>query len=919
MKSVRVFLNRLVSLIRSRQAERDIADEIASHLAEATDDYIRRGLSPEEARLAATCDFGGITQARQIHREARAFTWPDEVRMDLRDTFRRMIKDPVFTLIAVSTLALGIGANTTIFALLDAVVFKPLPVPAPNELVTLYENGPEGKPDPMGGTGRYLRFSYPRFERFQQALGADGSIAAVTRNSPYVVRLPNVIQPQFVDGQLVSAAYFSTLGVPAALGRVLTADDVRLDQESAVAVVSNGFWKRALGGTDQALGQTIVVNDITAHVVGVMPAGFFGTWSDSEPDLWLPITLQLPLRYRNNTSSYGLTYDTQTWLSQDLISWVNVVARVPAENLSRARATLEAANRQGVKDLAAQLRDPEDRTSMESHTLEVEPFSHGFSGLRGRYSDALLALTALVALVLLVTCANIANLLLARGAKQARETGIRLSLGASTARLVQQRLIESLTLAIIGGAAGVMVGRWSSTFLAREVLGRSGQLPSVFSPDSRVLSFAAIVSLVTAVVFGLVPALRAVTMGRRTSLVTTQRAAVGLVTTRGMRALVVGQLALSVVVVFAALLFGRTLMNFMRIDPGFATDRLVTVSFDSITSGYKPIQVPALSQQLLDTVRRLPGVVSASSSMCGLVAGCSSTSGYAIEGAGTGKTLRQNWISGDYFRTSGIPVVRGREFTTHDSATSARVAIVTEAMVRRYFPGQDPIGRHVGQSKPDPDTEIVGVVRDARTQSLHDLPEPMVYFPIDQWGGENVRAGLTNLDLRVNAEPSAAIATVRSALKAAVPNLRVRDVNTMSSRLMRDLNRERVVAYLAFSFAALTLLLASLGLYGVLSCGVAQRTQEIGVRMALGARRIEVLRSVLGQSTRLTVAGIGFGLVATTAVAGSLSNMLFGITPLDPSTFAVVIVIFVLVTTLAAYLPARRATKVDPLVALRYE
>jgi predicted permease len=918
MKFLRVFLNRLVSLIRSGKAERDIGDEIASHLAEATEDYIRRGLSPEEARLAAARDFGGVTQTRQIHREARAFTWPDEVQMDLRDTFRRMIKDPVFTLIAVATLALGIGANTTIFALLDAVIFKPLPVPAPHELVTFYENGPEGKPDAMGGTGRFLRFSYPRFERLQQALGADGSIAAVTRNTTFILRLPNISQPQFVAGQLVSAAYFSTLGVPAARGRTLTPDDVRLDQESAVVVVSNGFWKRALGGTDQAIGQTIVVNDITAHVVGVMPAGFFGVWSDSEPDFWMPITLQLPLHYWSNTSSYGRTYDTQTWLSQDLVAWVNVFARVPAENLSRARAKLETANGQGLTALAAQLDDPEERASIESHTLSVEPFSHGFSGLRGRYSEALVALTALVALVLLVTCANIANLLLARGAKQARETGIRLSLGASTARLVQQRLIESLTLAIIGGAAGVVVGRWSSTFLAREVLGRSGQLPSVFSPDSRVLVFAAAIAVITAVVFGLVPALRAVTMGRRSSLVTTQRVTVGLVTTRGMRSLVVGQLALSVIVVFAALLLGRTLINFMRIDPGFSTDRLVIVSFDSVTSGYKPNQVPALSQQLLDTVRHLPGIVAASSSMCGLVAGCSSTSGYAIEGAGKGHSLRQNWISGDYFRASGIPVVSGREFTDRDSATSAQVAIVNEALVRRFFPGQNPIGRRLGQSQPTPDTEIVGVVRDARTQSLRDLPEPMVYFPVDQWGA-NVRVGLTNLDLRVNGEPSAVIASVRSALKEAVPNLLVRDVNTMSSRLMRDLNRERVVAYLAFSFAALTLLLASLGLYGVLSYGVAQRTQEIGVRMALGARRIEVLRSVLGQSARLTVAGIVLGLIATAAAAGSLSTMLFGITPLDPSTFVLVVAIFAIVTTLAAYVPARRATRVDPLVALRYE
>jgi predicted permease len=921
VSALRVLLSRLAAMRRARRSDRDLDDEIAGHLAEAVDEYVARGLSAVDARAAAMRDFGGVTQTKDVHRDMRAFTWPENVRQDLRYTGRRLRRDPAFALIAVATLALGIGANTTIFALLDAVVFKPLPVPAPRELVTFHEQGPEGPADATGGTGRFMRFSYPRFERLQEALGADGSIAAVTRSSTFVVRLLNAAQPQFLEGQLVSGGFFATLGVPAARGRALSADDARLDRESAVAVVSDRCWKNLLGATDAAIGRTINVNGVTATVVGVMPPGFFGIWSDAEPDIWLPISLQLALRYRNNTSSYGRIDNDRTWLTQDLVAWVNVIARVPAAHRPRAIPRLEAANRRGLEDLAAQFPEPEERASMLAHTLVVEPFALGFSGLRGRYADALFALTALVALVLLVTCGNIANLLLARGAEQARDLSIRLALGASTWRLVQQRLIESLTLACSGGAAGLALGAWASGRLAREVLGRSGELPSVFALDARVLIFATALSLITAVVFGLAPALRAVRMGRRQALATTQRSAVGDVRAGGMRSLVVGQLALSVVIVFAALLLGRTLVNFLRIDPGFSTD-LVTVSFDPITSGYTAPQIPSVSDRIVAAARALPGVASAATSMCGLLANCSSSGGYAVEGAGDGQTLRQNWIGPNYFATVGIALLNGREFNEADTAQSAQVAVVNEALARRFFKGENPVGRRIGSRRQDGtsplDVEIVGVVRDARTQTLHDAAEPMAYFPIGQWGG-NLRAGVTNLDMRVDRRTAPSNSAVRQAIEAAVPNLFVRDVRAMSSRLARDLNRERIVAYLAFSFAGLTLLLASLGLYGVLSYGVAQRTQEIGVRMALGARRAEVIGSVLGQSTRLTVAGIGLGLAATIAAAGSLSSMLFGVAPLDPATFVVVVVIFAVVTSLASFVPARRATKVDPLVALRYE
>ena len=311
MNAFRAFLARVTAVAGARQHERDLDEQIGSHLAEATDEYVARGLSPDEARLAALRDFGGITQTKQVHREVRSFTWPGNLVQDLRYTVRSLYKAPGFTLIVVSTLSLGIGVNTAIFTLLDAVVFKPLPVPAPHELVALHETRPEGTADVSGGSGRFLRFSYPRFERLRQALGAEASIAAVTRSSMFVVQLPGVPQAQFLQGQLVSGDYFSTLGVSSARGRTLTADDVRHDAMSPVAVVSDGFWKRALGAHDSAIGQTIIVNGVSVTIVGVMPPGFFGIWSDAEATLWMPVTLVRQLGYRaTNTTACGVAIRT---------------------------------------------------------------------------------------------------------------------------------------------------------------------------------------------------------------------------------------------------------------------------------------------------------------------------------------------------------------------------------------------------------------------------------------------------------------------------------------------------------------------------------------------------------------------------------------------------------------------------------
>ena len=518
----------------------------------------------------------------------------DATWQDVKFAARSLRRTPGFTAAAVVTLALGIGANATIFTLLDAVLFKPLPVSRPNELFALYENAPDAAPDALpdsaGGTGRYLRFSYPRFLRLQESLGDDGQLAGTTLSTRFVGRLQGSPQASPILTQLVSGLYFSTLGAEMQRGRPITESDMQRDERAHVAVISDGYWKRALGGTEQALGQTIVIRGVALTIVGIARAEFVGVRTDSVADLWVPLTLQDSLGYSTNRSDYGSSDESKPWMDEDHIAWLNLVARVPAGGRGQAITRLQNANAQGLRQLAESVKDPREGASTIRHSLVVTPFERGFSALRTRYSDALYALATMVGIVLLVTCANIANLLLARATGRSRETSIRLSLGATTGRLVRQHLAESLLLAGAGGAMSLLAAQWTSELMARAVLGRTGELPPVFSLDARVWIFTVALSFASALAFGVAPALRAVRAGLVHGISVNQR-----VTThtalRGMRPLVAAQLALSFSVVFGAVLLGRTLTYFARIDPGFNPERVVTATIDPNSSGYSREQV----------------------------------------------------------------------------------------------------------------------------------------------------------------------------------------------------------------------------------------------------------------------------------------------------------------------------------------
>jgi predicted permease len=836
---------------------------------------------------------------------------------DVRLALRQLQRTPGFTLAAIASLTLGIGANVAIATLLDAVVLKPLPVRDAGELVALYETAPKAAPDTTGGTGQLLVFSYPRFARLEQALGSRGLLAASTRSHRFIVRLAADSQIAVAMGQLVSGKFFTVMDARMIEGRALTESDLRADASNRVAVVSDGFANRTLGGAARAVGRTLLVNDLAVTVVGVAAPAFAGAWTDTAADLWLPLSVQQDVGYRSNVSSYAGADRERPWRGQDSIAWLTLIGRVPTTQLAQARSILTVTNRQGLQELAGAFSDQPSREEIVGHQLAIEPLSRGFSGLRQRFGDALLVLGAMVALMLLLTCANLASLFLARATMRAREIAVQTALGATRWALFRQCLTESALLAIAGGMSGFLVSRWISQALAATVMNLPAtQLPPMFAPDDRVFVIALLTTVATTLLFGVYPAWRSTRVGAGLMPIN-GRGESSVSALRSIRPLVIAQVAMSFVLIMGAALFGRTLVSFARIDIGFDPKAVVEVTLDPVLSGYTREQMPALRQRVLSAVRAVPGVSEASFSFCALGANCSS--GFRLpSSADAGERrvqLHNSWVGPGYFRALNIRHVRGREFTERDSATSPRVAVISESVARQYFPNQNPIGQRLNNQQFD--LEIVGVVGDVRSAGNGDLrqpPAPSVYMPIDQPPTFTVPA--STLDVRLSGDRAKAVLAIGDAIRRREPGLFVERIDTLEQRLGRVLLRERLTAYLTWGFSALALLLACVGLYGVLSYSVAGRTREIGIRTALGAPRAMLVGMVLRDAAYIVVPGIVFGAIAARLAGSTIEALLYGVSASDPTTFVAVIVVLAIVTTAAALLPARRAARVDPARAL---
>jgi len=837
---------------------------------------------------------------------------------DLRYGLRMLARNPGFTAVAVLTLALGIGANTAIFSLMNAVMLKVLPVQKPEQLVLFFEGSDEGMRISKGGIGeggRWKYYSYPLYEYLRDHNQFFQGICAFRlgedRLSVNVVGRPSGESAPEVTGHLVSGNYFSVLGVNAILGRTLSPEDDRLGARPA-AVISYGYWKQNLGGNPAAVGKVVDLNGTPFTIVGVTPREFFGERVRRSPNFWLPMVMQPQIMLH------------ESFLKDPDIYWVNLMGRLkPGATRQQAQAGLTIQLRQFLTSQAGSQISQHERKEIEKSYISLAPGGPGVSGLRERYSEPLHILMGVVALVLLIACANVANLLLSRAAARHREISVRLALGASRVRLIRQMLTESLLMAGLGGALGALFAAWGVRILVSKFAGNSYG-PDV-TPDLRVLSFALAICALAAILFGLAPALRstrvelapALKAGSFSPGATGRRWSLG-------KGLVSFQAALSLLLLVGAGLFVRTLQKLEAEDLGFNRQHVLLVGIDARLAGYKPAQLAPLYQRLIDRVSALPGVRSASLAAYSPMSGNSNTSNISVEGyappPGQDMNIHLNVVGWKYFETAGTPMLLGREIGLQDTASSPKVAIINATMAHDFFGDQNPIGRRFGfgdDPKHSGDIEIVGVAADAKFSNLRQKPEPMVFLPVLQMQGD--AAYVWELDLRTVGDPRSAATEVRSALAGIDKGLPVTRLKTLSEQVDDSLEQERTISQLSSFFGLLALTLACVGLYGVMAYMVARRTSEMGIRMALGARSSDVLWMMLREGLFLVLAGIAIGIPAAIGAGHLVSSLLFGLTPSDPVTISLATLLLVAVAVLAGYLPARRASRVDPMVALRYE
>jgi putative ABC transport system permease protein len=835
----------------------------------------------------------------------------ESIFQDVCYTLRQLRRSPGFTAVAVLTLALGIGANTGIFTLVNAVLLKSLPVPDPEQLVLVTEG--DWRP-------QNTRFSYPMFQTSRASMPSGSELAAISWPVSFYASFGGG-QPEMVTGQLVSGNYFQTLGTRAALGRLLYESDDRIPGGRPVAVISYGCWERRFGRDPNVIGRKLVVNGMPLQVVGVAVQGFFGAQVGTAPEFWMPTTMQAAVRYAQHYSQGEAANIDKPWVEQSDIRWLQFVIRARGPKaVSQASAALNQVFHLNREQSVASIKDPQEREAVLRSHLQLVPGGRGLPTLREGFSRPLLALMAVVGIILLIACANLANLLLARAAAREREIAVRLSIGASRARLVRQLLVECTLLSISGTMLGSVVAYWLTDILPKWASSGSAPIPLSLTPDARVLFFSAAIAVFTAIAFGLAPALQGTRVEPIQALKAGGRA---IPTGTGARwslkqTLVALQVALSLVLLVGAGLFVRTLRNFTHLDPGFDRDHLVSVELDTHLVGYSQPQLSSLYRRLIERVEALPGVRSASLVSCELASGCGDASDIYLPGVphSSGETdAQERRVSQDFFATTGIPLLEGRSFADSDTINSPQVAVVNQAFVRQFLHGKDPLGQYYGYDAANPYRfQIVGIVKDSRVNDIREDAPPTIYHSLSQ----DV-IDVESLNVRTFGDPAQLIAATREAVRSVDPNLPIGDSSTVAVTVSDSLAQQRLIAQLTSIFGGLALGLACLGLYGVMSYTVAYRTSELGIRLALGSSRHSVLWLVMRQSIALGAAGIAGGLLLSFLSAHAVRSLLFGLGPYDPVTMFMAAAVLFGVSLASGLMPAWRASKVDPMVALRYE
>jgi predicted permease len=833
---------------------------------------------------------------------------------DIRYGLRGLWKRKGFAAIAIITLALGIGANTAIFTLVNAVMLSSLPVTNPDELVLFNESSSEGtSAEDTPRTGQWRRFSYASYQYFLNHNQSFQDITAFrSGESPLSVRQSGTdtsASAQRARGHLVSGNYFSVLGVSARRGRVFTPQD-DLPNAQPVAVISNGYWERKLNSDPAIIGKNLVLNGTNFTVVGVMPPEFFGERIRRSPDFWLPLSFHPQVDLR------------KSFLDDNNVYWLMMIGRLkPGVKIEQAQSNVNLALRQFLTDQSGSKLTEERQRGIQNTYVTLAPGRGGISGLRLRYSKPLQMLMVIVGMVLLIACANVGSLLLSRAASRKAELSLRMALGATRTRIIHQLLTESMLLAVLGGICGVVLSYWGVKLLVSLVIPDS---PVDVRPDLRILLFTTGVSIFSGLLFGLMPAVSS----SKSDLAATMKEKAR---TRGRRmrlglsaGLVVIQVALSMVLLTGSVLFARSLLNLQTNDVGFDRDNVLLVSVDARLAGYKPQELSTLYQRLIDQVRAIPNVSSVSMGTYSPMSGSNRTSSIKMQGftptANDDLVVQDMLIGPDYAATLGIPLLRGRDIGVRDTPAAARVAVVNETFVERYCNGENALGRVFtfdDETDKGAQLEIVGVIGDIKSSDPRQEPLPAVYRPILQIQDDAAYA--VSIHLRTSTDPTILVPAVRQAIGEVDGNLPLFDVTSLSDQMKSSLLQDRLVTQLVSFFGLLALLLACVGLYGVMAQAVARRTNEIGIRMALGARGTNIVWMVLREVLSLVLAGLVLGIPTALIAARFVSSQLFGLKASDPATLIGAGVILTLVALIAGFVPARRASRVNPLVALRYE
>jgi predicted permease len=894
---------RLAKLKLEPSREAAIVEELAQDLEDFYAELLASGVSEAKARQQTLAELSSDSLTRELRRVERPSnpepTIPGtnrrtnmlaDVWQDLRFGARMLLKQPAFTLIAVLSLALGIGANTAIFSLMDAALLKLLPVSQPEHLYFIQNVGPRR---PNGGAP-----PYPCFERLRDRNQAFAGVAAFAAfDLPF--RIDGRLEA--VRGQRVSGNYFSLLGVNAVLGRMLSpADDSVSGQggpDGLVAVISYKYWIQRFGQQPSVIGKVVQLGDQPVTIIGVTPADFYGLAPGQEFSISLPMA---------SASTRQLT-EKESW-------WFQAVGRLkPGVPLEQARVELDAIFQTYMDETTMNAEARRD----VFNRIDLRSASRGLNDLRREFSRPLQALMAIVALVLLIACANVANLLLARVTGRRKEFAVRLALGASRSRLLRQVLTESLLLVTLGALLGLLLERWGSVFLVNFVGSGRERLSLNLALDYRVLAFTAVVALLTGLLFGLAPALQTTRVAPNTAL----KSGAGTGTrTRFGKALVVAQVALSLLLLVGAGLFIRTLYNLKTMDAGFRPEGVLTMRLHAPATIAPGAGRATWWKNVQARIEQLPDVRSVSlttlSPLDGMDRGVRVNVSGFVARSDQEREVRLNHVSPDYFPTFGIPILQGRNFTAADYERTARVTLLNEAAAQFYFNNRSPLGAQATFRPGEQPYEIIGVVKDSRYQNLREPDTRLIYLPLTVTLDQ---ARQLTLAVRSEGNLSALTPAITKELRTVDTNLLLTNIATLSERVDQSLVQERLVASLSLFFGLLALLLACIGLYGVASYDVARRTNEIGIRMALGADVHRVVRLVLGESLRWVLIGLTLGLIATFVVTRWLESLLFGLKPSDPLTIGLATLVLLPVAALAGYLPARRAARVDPLVALRTE